>query len=632
MFERAGGKQRKLPLAALIIVPFLTLLLFFFSAVFMISFSNFRTQSLAEHRRRTEELHRRIGAYLELFFADPLRIVLMNEDFILSGRIDPEDLDDLAHHFSIELRRYPYLTFVSMGFPTGEYIGANRPPDGSALSVYRVLRSEGRLMTRYLMTEDGKIGAMIDRGSPYDARNRAWYRSALANDEVHWYPAYRYATSADYGMGVSKRVMDRSGATLGVLTGDVALTAVNRYLQGLLSTERGLAWVADADGRLIASSADLPIYLGDEVPPAPGPKRSPDEELYDAAMEAFREAGDEGRHVPFRHEGHSYQADLMRVSPAAGLNFSVGVAMPESAFVGDMARNGIISAVMGLATLIVSALLGVLIALEISRPVKRIQERAARLAAGDWSAAAVEAGPARELAGLADAFESMAQSLKASVETLEDTVSQRTAELRNLLREVHHRMKNNFSLAAAMLSLQATQADSAETAEALEEARDRILSMALLYDRLYRSADAESAAGDAYIAAVLDELRRALIDSRPIRLGAELGAFALDPGKAAGVGIIVTELVTNACKYAFPGNAGGEVIVRASPAEGKLVVEVEDDGCGFPEGFSPGKDGGFGWTMVQALTDQYGGETLLDSRPGRTRVRLTLNVLAAANG
>ncbi len=621
-------KRREFPLAALIIVPFLVLFMFFFSAVFLISFTNFRTRADSEHKRRTEELSRRIQAYLELFFADPIRLVQMNEDLILSGRMDHRDMDDLAFHFSIELRRYPYLTFLSMGFPNGQYIGANRPPDGSALSVYRVLASEGSFMSRYLLTDDGGLGALVDRGDRYDARQRPWYQAAMENDGILWYPAYRYATSNDYGMGASKRVVGRDGTVLGVLTADVALTAVNRYLQGLLSAEWGLAWVANEEGRLIASSADLPIYLGEEVAPEPGPRMSENEKLYHAAMAARSLTGGIGRHVPFRHNGEVFQADLVGITPAPGLRLYVGIAMPESAFVGDMVRGGIISSVLGGVALIVAALLGVLIAFEVSNPVRRIQERAGRLAAGDWSGSPVQVGPARELVGLAEAFETMASSLRGTLDTLEERVNRRTAELQNLLREVHHRMKNNFTLAAAMLALQASQAASEETSEALEEARERLLSMALLYDRLYHSADLKSAVGEAYVSSVLEELRTALIGSRPLRLAEELGTFTLNPGKAAGVGIIITELVTNACKYAFPDAEGGTITVRAEAEDEKLTLEVADDGCGFPADFSLEDTGSFGLTLVQALADQYGGELTLESRPGRTSVRLVLDVLA----
>ena len=401
---------------------------------------------------------------------------------------------------------------------------------------------------------------------------------------------------------------------------------LSAYLHGTVEQEQGLAWIVDAQGRLLATS-EVPARdrLSDarEWPITVNQSANP---LLRAAAAALERQGSRAR-LPPQGSSPGFVCSFSWSQPNAELG--IGVALPDTAFLAPLVRNMRIALLLSFLTSLLVALLGVVLAREITLPTKQIYDRAMRLASGDWSGGQVVPGQARELVGLADAFEDMARALRENLDSLEKTVAARTSELTALLREVHHRMKNNLSLAASMLSLQASSTSSPEAASALEEAGNRIIAMAFLYERLYTAKDLGSAGAKEYIESILAELRTTLIGSRPIALNSDLVAARLDTGKAATVGIVITELVTNACKYAFPAEGGGTVEVRTRDVGGTLLLEVSDDGKGFPAGFELLRDGGFGLTLVQTIASQYRGKVEISTRDGCTTISLRMEVLAS---
>jgi two-component sensor histidine kinase len=195
-----------------------------------------------------------------------------------------------------------------------------------------------------------------------------------------------------------------------------------------------------------------------------------------------------------------------------------------------------------------------------------------------------------------------------------------------LMREVHHRVKNSLQIAQTVLLLQARAPGSEAAREPLEEAARRVLTIASVHERLY----AGPAVGRVAVARYLDDLVTDLAASmgasaagRGIRV--EVSAPHLDDvwdaDRATNLGLVVTELVTNALKY-----GGGEVVVHLDPGgdENPAVLVVEDEGEGPPPDFAPTSSRGLGMRLISALL--RGGRLDVDrtSAPGRTRFVATI--------
>ena len=197
----------------------------------------------------------------------------------------------------------------------------------------------------------------------------------------------------------------------------------------------------------------------------------------------------------------------------------------------------------------------------------------------------------------------------------------RNRELQLVLKEVHHRIKNNMNTMVSLLSLQADSLDDATAVAALTEAGERLQSMGLLYDKLYRSADFSELSLRDYLPALVDDVLANFPRSANLSVEKAVDDIRLDAKRLQPVGLIVNELLTNAMKYAFSGRSGGQIAVTARLDGGLVRVTVADDGPGLPPGGDFQRSTGFGLMLVKALAEQLNGNIYLEPGVG-TRVAL----------
>jgi two-component sensor histidine kinase len=193
-----------------------------------------------------------------------------------------------------------------------------------------------------------------------------------------------------------------------------------------------------------------------------------------------------------------------------------------------------------------------------------------------------------------------------------------------LLREAHHRIKNNFQTLAGLLDMQADALADPRARAALEDSQQRIQSMALVHQCLYQSQDLERLDCAAYLHGLATELCRAYAaEARHLSLTITADDVRLRAETAIACGLILTELLANALKHAFPAGLPGaiEVTLRAEPV-GTCVLHVRDDGVGFPAGLDFRQTDSLGLQLVCLLTEQLGG-TIEMARGHGTHWRLT---------
>jgi PAS domain S-box-containing protein len=203
----------------------------------------------------------------------------------------------------------------------------------------------------------------------------------------------------------------------------------------------------------------------------------------------------------------------------------------------------------------------------------------------------------------------------------EEALRRSLAEKEVLLREVHHRVKNNLQVVSSMLSIQARRAVAAGAGQVLEDARQRIRSMALVHETLYRSGDLARVDLPEYLRAVVRGLQRGYApEGGRVRVVDDLAAVSVDADRAIPCGLIVNELVSNAFRHAFPGAEGGEVrlVLRRDP-EGPVELSVSDDGPGLPHGAEGGEGPTLGLRIVRLLAEQQLRGSLRVEREGGTR-------------
>ena len=187
-----------------------------------------------------------------------------------------------------------------------------------------------------------------------------------------------------------------------------------------------------------------------------------------------------------------------------------------------------------------------------------------------------------------------------------------------LLKEIHHRVKNNMQVISSLLSLQSRHLEDPKAIGMFKDCQHRIRSMALVHEKLYQSKDLSRIDFGQYLQNLVVYLVHSYqIDSGRVQLKIDVGDAALDISTAIPCGLIVNELVTNAMKHAFPGGRKGEVRVVLRPgADGRFTLTVGDNGVGIPAGVDFRTTDTLGMQLVTMLVDQLNGAIELASKPG----------------
>jgi two-component sensor histidine kinase len=182
------------------------------------------------------------------------------------------------------------------------------------------------------------------------------------------------------------------------------------------------------------------------------------------------------------------------------------------------------------------------------------------------------------------------------------------AEKETLLREIHHRVKNNLQIISSLLHFQSRKAKGAENLAVFQEGRDRLKSMILVHEKLYQSQNLSRIEFGDYARSLLEEIGVSYRDSaKAMTLKVEAVAVYLPIETALPLGMLLSELATNVFKYAYPDGRGGELRVTVAGADGQLQLVVADDGAGLPERVNPEAPESFGLRLVANLATQLGG-------------------------
>ena len=371
------------------------------------------------------------------FFEVPRAAATFNAGQFKSGLASLDRREDLLRSFLLQLRQQPLLTLLSVGTADGGYLGAGRPPMGAERGL-RILQADvpGGALRIDQVDDDNRRSTSAGTGNPhYDARARPWFQAALQAASLRWYPAYRYAVDdpdglfEGMGMGMSVALRDEAGRLAGVLTADVALSQISRFLRAEMARIGGIAFLTESDGALLASSGGEPIYhldggrarrvLADQ-------SESPEIRLLGTRiLHAGRVAG----RLSMESEGRRYLARWQSIQLPDGPMLTIALALPESRYAepAERALNRIGLLILGF--WVVGVVAALLAAWWLSRPLRALSRWAEDLAGGGGRFSPSVRSPVREVVVLAHALERMADRQRSHAQDLERQVAERTQAL-----------------------------------------------------------------------------------------------------------------------------------------------------------------------------------------------------------
>ena len=185
-----------------------------------------------------------------------------------------------------------------------------------------------------------------------------------------------------------------------------------------------------------------------------------------------------------------------------------------------------------------------------------------------------------------------------------------------LIKEAHHRIKNNMNTVAGIMTLQMDTLTEPTAITALEDARSRVISMMALYNKLYHAEDFNKISFKEYFTPLIDEIVGNFPNSRMVRTEKNIEDFIIDSQKLTHCGIIINELITNIMKYAFTGRDNGVITLSAMAVNDRATITVQDDGIGISESIDSAASGGFGLQLVEIMTRQLRGTLKIERDKG----------------
>ena len=185
-----------------------------------------------------------------------------------------------------------------------------------------------------------------------------------------------------------------------------------------------------------------------------------------------------------------------------------------------------------------------------------------------------------------------------------------------LLKEIHHRVKNNLQVISSLLNMQARSIQDTEVRSAISESQSRVQSMSLIHQKLYRGKNLAAIEMKGYLQSLADNLVDAYVEEEEVEVKVDMQPLELDVDYAIPLGLIVNELITNSLKYAFSRRKKGEIEIKMQQNQDEIILDIGDNGVGRKTTTLKEKGSGFGSELVELLTMQLKGNLALSTDDG----------------
>jgi two-component sensor histidine kinase len=206
---------------------------------------------------------------------------------------------------------------------------------------------------------------------------------------------------------------------------------------------------------------------------------------------------------------------------------------------------------------------------------------------------------------------------QAEINKQNGSLQQLLKEKEGLLKEVHHRVKNNLQIVISLLNTQTDFLDNPSALNAIQDSRERMQAIALIHQKLYQQEQSSLIDMHSYIHELISHLMSSFSNMNRIWFDLDIENIELDISQAVPLGLVLNEAITNAVKYAFPKGAHGTVRVRLYRKKGRdIVLKIIDNGVGFPDGFDPDSHNSLGMQLMRLFAAQLDGEMNFLERDG----------------
>lgn len=612
-------------LKRIIILPFVVIIMLVFGLSWLMYINGSRaamrdavTAILGSSTRRIRE---------EIVRQFELAALAAGADAAFLGTIQPDQYRtaDLQQLLLEHLKANPAIAILALGTEQGEYVEAQRQPGGAYRIGTAGVSTGGNLVFKPVLA-DGTLGPQAGTAASYDPRRRPWYQAAMRAGGLSWSAPYSLYSNAAPAIAAAAPVY-RDGAPAGVTSATITLGTLSEFLAQSDESKHGILFVADGEGRLIATSTGSLLDPSGNRALASG---HADPRIVKAWLTAAgAPAADQADGITrfmFSDSGERHLGTVAPFSPGPGQDWRIITAVRERAYNAALLtadeRNFML---LALSVLVMFAV-GWYIVDYVTRPIHALAEAVDGLEPGHAIPPVLSTFALRnnELGRLSRSFLAMKIRLDESFASLQAGLDEKDV----LLREVHHRVKNNLQIVSSILSIESGTVEDERAQCAFEQCQNRIQAMALVHEEVYQTGSFVELGMRGYLEKICDSLRWGR-DRSGCRttLSVQVDEKAtLSIEKAIPCGLIVNELVTNALKHAFAGREEGSITVSFGPRAFGWRLMVSDDGIGMGQrSESDQDDEGIGGQLIQGLVSQlHGSIRYQPGERGGTAVVITI--------
>jgi two-component system, sensor histidine kinase PdtaS len=186
-----------------------------------------------------------------------------------------------------------------------------------------------------------------------------------------------------------------------------------------------------------------------------------------------------------------------------------------------------------------------------------------------------------------------------------------------LLKEIHHRVKNNLHMVTGLLGTQAAYLKNEEAVLAITDSQHRVQAMSLIHQKLYQSEHLSATDMPAYIHDLVEYLRDSFGTRQRIRFQLQIEKIDMELSHTVSIGLILNEAITNAIKYAFPGDREGDIVISLESVSGdEFLLSIADNGIGLPADFKSREINSLGMSLMKGLSEDIGGQLSIENHQG----------------
>ncbi len=448
-------------LRMLFTVPYMVLIALTVALAGYLSFMNGQAAVNTVARQLRSQITSRMNEHLQAFLEMPHQITKFNTEAIRRGWIDPGNASMMQQYFLEQVHLQSAISSIYFGNINGGIIGSGREGKDNSFYVYSTDNLQSGAFKKYGVDDQANIKTLLTTIPNFDARTRPWYIGASQKKDAISSDVYILITGQDMAIAASRPVYDENNNLLGVLSVDITLSQLSNFFQMLEIPAAGQSFSLDHSGALVAVSTGETLVTGKDgklervyAKDSQSAAIRQSAEFLKESLGDYHSNSEESSQFELLVQGERQFLQVVPVHNKYGIDWTVVLAVPESAFMSQINANNRATFVIIVVALAASISVSVLITEKITGTISKISKSTQALTRGEWDRVPDMNSRIDELDGLATSFNHMKKQLRGTLENLTAEIEERK-QAEDALRKSEEKFRTMFATTGDCMTITA---------------------------------------------------------------------------------------------------------------------------------------------------------------------------------